>query len=91
MSDRTPAEAAAQAGLSIAVTASKIGVSRITVQRRMKSGSWPGGKFGKKWFVSQPFVDALVGAMTTSPSVDADAFAAQWMTDLQSETAGAVA
>jgi hypothetical protein len=80
LSHRTPAEALGhQAGLSIAEAADRIGLSKITVLRRMRSGAWPGGRCGAKWLVSQPFVDALVTALTTSAQVDVEVFAAEWM------------
>lgn len=79
VSDKTPGDAPAQAGLSIAEASAAIGLSKITVLRRMQNGSWPGGRVGAKWLVSQPFVDALVTAITTGPQVDADAFAVEWM------------
>lgn len=77
MSDKTPAEAGA--GYSIAETADVLGLSYVTVFRRMRSGAWPGGQCGTKWLVSRPFIDALAVAITTSPQVNAEAFAAEWM------------
>jgi excisionase family DNA binding protein len=87
LSDKTPADAGA--GYSIADAADVIGLSNITVLRRVSSGTWPGGRVGRKWLVSRPFVDALVLAITTCPQVNAEAFAAEWMG--RGERAGAVA
>lgn len=69
-----------RAGVSVAVTADAVGLSKITVLRRLKSGAWPGGKSGRKWLVSAPFVDALTTALTTTAQVDIEDFAAAWMT-----------
>jgi hypothetical protein len=93
LSDKTTAEAPGrQAGLSVAEAAAAIGLSKITVLRRMRSGAWPGGRCGAKWLVSQPFVDALVIALTTSAQVNVEVFAAEWMTRSESGApAGAVA
>lgn len=88
MSDQTPAEAPG-AGYSIADAADVIGLSNITVLRRVSAGTWPGGRVGRKWLVSRPFVDALVLAITTCPQVNAETFAAEWMA--RSATAEAVA
>ena len=91
MSNKTPAEAPG-AGYSIAEAADAIGLSGITVLRRVSAGTWPGGRVGRKWLVSRPFIDALAVAITTRPQVNAEAFAADWMAQGASATpAGAVA
>lgn len=90
MSDKTPAEAGA--GYSITEAATALALSKITVLRRVSSGAWPGGRCGRKWLVSRPFVDALVVAITTSAQVNTEAFAAEWMAQGDSAApAGAVA
>lgn len=80
MSDKTTAEAEAPgAGLSVAEAADALRVSYITVLRRVSSGAWPGGRCGRKWLVSRPFIEALAVAISTRPQVNAEAFAADWM------------
>jgi excisionase family DNA binding protein len=78
LSDKTPAEASG-AGLSITEAAAALRLSKITVLRRVSSGAWPGGQCGRKWLVSRPFIEALATAITTSPQVNAESFAAEWM------------
>jgi excisionase family DNA binding protein len=78
LSDKTPAGAGASYSITEAATA--LALSKITVLRRVSAGVWPGGRCGRKWLVSRPFIDALVVAITTSPQVNAEAFAAEWMT-----------
>jgi excisionase family DNA binding protein len=91
VSDKNPADAPGP-GYTIAEAADAIGLSDITVHRRVSSGKWPGGQVGRKWLVSRPFIDALAEAISTRPQVNAEALAAEWMA--RSETpapAGAVA
>lgn len=67
------------AGMSVTATSRKIGLSRSTVQRRLRKQQWPGGRSGRKWLVSTPFVHAAAAQLTASAHVDLDAFAAAWM------------
>lgn len=91
MSDKTPAEAPG-AGYSITEAATALALSKITVLRRVSAGTWPGGRVGRKWLVSRPFIDALAMAIETRPQVNAEAFAAEWMTRGESTApSGAVA
>lgn len=80
------------AGYTITEAASAIGLSGITVHRRVSAGTWPGGRVGRKWLVSRTFIDALAEAISTKPQVNAEAFAAEWMARGETGTpAGAVA
>lgn len=95
MTDKTSAEAPG-AGYSVAEAAAILGLSYVTVYRRMcgrdDRADWPGGRIGGKLLVSRPFVDALAVAIKTRPRVNADAFAAEWMARAEgAEPAGAVA
>jgi hypothetical protein len=67
------------AGTSVTDASSAIGLSRSTIQRRLRSKDWPGGKSGRKWLVSTPFVQAVTDLLRASPLFDVDAFAANWM------------
>jgi excisionase family DNA binding protein len=91
VSDKSPSDAPA-AGYTVTEAADAIGLSGITVLRRVSSGTWPGGRVGRKWLVSRAFIDALAEAITTRPQVNAETFAAEWMGRSGAPaTAGAVA
>ena len=66
------------AGLSVADASEAIGLSRITVLRRLNSGQWPGGRSGRKWLVNAAFVRAVEVGLG-SPQFDIEDFAAAWM------------
>jgi hypothetical protein len=66
------------AGLSVADASEAIGLSRITVLRRVKSGQWPGGRSGRKWLVNGAFVRAVEAGLS-SPQFAIEDFAAAWM------------
>jgi hypothetical protein len=66
--------------LSVAEASAALGTfSETTILRRLHAGQWPGGKSGRKWHVSQAFVDALLGAITSVPNLNVEEFAAAWM------------
>jgi len=67
------------AGVSVADASEAIGLSKITVLRRVKSGQWPGGRSGRKWLVSGEFVRAVEAGLS-SPQFAIEEFAAAWMT-----------
>jgi hypothetical protein len=67
------------AGVSVADASDAIGLSKITVLRRLKSGQWPGGRSGRKWLVSSEFVRAVEAGLS-SPQFAIEDFAATWMT-----------
>ena len=66
------------AGVSVADASDAIGLSRITVLRRMRAGQWPGGRSGRKWLVNAAFVRAVEAGLG-SPQFDIEVFAATWM------------
>lgn len=80
MSGKGPTDSSrCAAGVSVADASEAIGLSRITVLRRLKSGQWPGGRSGRKWLVSSGFVRAVEAGLG-SPQFDIEDFAAGWMT-----------
>jgi excisionase family DNA binding protein len=64
--------------VSVAEASEAIGLSKITVLRRLRSGQWPGGKSGRKWLVSSEFVRAVAAGLE-SPLFVVEDFAAAWM------------
>ena len=78
------------AGVSVADASEAIGLSKITVLRRLRSGQWPGGRSGRKWLVSSEFVRAVEVGLG-SPQFDIEVFAAGWMTRNSSPAPEAVA
>jgi len=80
LTDKLAATGSAHAaGMSVTATSRRIGLSRSTVQRRLRNQQWPGGRSGRKWLVSTPFVHAAAAHLTGSAHFDLDAFAAAWM------------
>jgi hypothetical protein len=77
-SDRTAA------GVSVADASDAIGLSRITVLRRMRAGQWTGGRSGRKWLVNAAFVRAVEVGLG-SPQFNIEDFAATWMARNTSE------
>jgi hypothetical protein len=64
--------------MSVADTSEAIGLSKITVLRRLRSGQWPGGRSGRKWLVNGAFVRAVETGLS-SPQFVIEDFAAAWM------------
>lgn len=87
MSDKTTAGAAIVAGkpadprelLPVAEVAEKLGISGMTVRRRIHSGAWPSGRCGRKLLLPRPFVEGLLLAINSGSRVSAEEFAAKWM------------
>lgn len=80
MSGKAPADGSRYAaGMSVTETSEAIGLSRPTILRRLRAGKWPGGKSGRKWLVSAPFVLAATSGLRVSPQFDVEEFAAEWM------------
>lgn len=77
------------AGVSVADASDAIGLSRITVLRRLRAGQWPGGRSGRKWLVSAEFVRAVEAGLE-SPQFDIEDFAAAWMARNSAPAAEAV-
>lgn len=65
--------------MSVSDAARMLGLSRITVLRRIKSGAWPGGRTGRKYLVNRPFAVSLAAEFGSGRNVDAEDFAAGWM------------
>ena len=66
------------AGVSVADASETIGLSKITVLRRVREGKWPGGRSGRKWLVNGAFVRAVETGLS-SPQFVIEDFAAAWM------------
>jgi len=66
------------AGVSVADASEAIGLSKITVLRRVREGRWPGGRSGRKWLVNGAFVRAVEAGLS-SPQFVIEDFAAAWM------------
>lgn len=87
MSDQTTARAAIVAGktvdarelLPVAEVAKKLGISGMTVRRRIHSRAWPGIKFGRKLMLPRSFVEGLLLAINSGSRLSAEEFATQWM------------
>lgn len=86
-----PAASAGAELMSVTETATMLSLSRMTVLRRIKSGAWPGGKTGRKYLVHRPFAVALAAEIGSGQNVNAERFAADWMTRNSAPAAGAVA
>ena len=79
MSGKPPVDSGrSAAGMSVADASEAIGLSRITVLRRVRSGQWPAGRSGRKWLVSSEFVRAVEAGLS-SPQFVIEDFAAAWM------------
>lgn len=79
MNGKTPGDSGrCAAGVSVADASEAIGLSKITVLRRLKSGQWPGGRSGRKWLVNGAFVRAVETGLS-KPQFEIEVFAAAWM------------
>lgn len=65
--------------LDVSETARLLGLSKMTVYRRIRSGNWPCGRSGRKWLVSNDFVHALAAELRSGRQVVVEEFAAIWM------------
>ena len=74
--------------MSVTEAAQMLRLSRMTILRRLKSESWPGGRSGRKYLLNRAFVVALAAEFGSGSNVVAEDFAAEWMTR---GAAGAVA
>jgi excisionase family DNA binding protein len=78
--ERKPSRIAGRASLvSISEAATLLGVSRMTVNRRIRSRSWPSGRVGRKHLLPLAFVEGAIAAIESGSGVDIDAFAATWL------------
>lgn len=79
MSGKRPSDSGrCAAGLSVADASEAIGLSKITVLRRVREGKWPGGRSGRKWLVNGAFIRAVEAGLSSS-QFEIEAFAAAWM------------
>jgi excisionase family DNA binding protein len=88
LSEMSPAATGGADLMSVTEAAAKLRLSRMTVLRRLKSESWPGGRSGRKYLLNSAFVNALAAEYGSRPNVVAEDFAAEWMAR---SAAGAVA
>ena len=75
----SPGRTTGGALVSITEAATLLGVSKMTVRRRIHSKSWPSGRCGKKHLLPRSFVDGAVAAIESGCGVDLDEFAAAWL------------
>jgi excisionase family DNA binding protein len=64
--------------LGIAEAAKLLGISRMTITRRIKDGTWPSGRCGRKHLIPRTFVLGAIAAVETGRQVNVDDFAAEW-------------
>jgi excisionase family DNA binding protein len=62
--------------LPISEAARMLGVSKMTVRRRIKSDSWPSGRCGTKHLLPRAFVEGAVAAV--GRGIDIETFAQTW-------------
>ncbi len=77
MSDQSP-DPAAGASLLVEVSeaARLLGLSKMTIYRRIRSGDWPSGRCGRKHLLPRAFVMGLVAEIASGRQVNADQYAA---------------
>lgn len=85
MSEMSPAVTGGAELMSVTEAATMLRLSRMTILRRLKSEKWPGGRSGRKYLLSRPFVVALAAEMGSGTCVVAEDFAAAWMARSTSE------
>ena len=88
MSEMSPVATGGADLMSVTEAATMLRLSRMTILRRLKSESWPGGRSGRKYLLNRAFVVALAAEFGSGRNVVAEDFAAAWMAR---NTAGAVA
>lgn len=84
MSDQSKQDAASAAGkpadlrelLPVSEVARTLGLSPMTVRRRIKSGAWPSGRCGRKHLIPREFVEGLLDAFKNGRQVVAEDYAA---------------
>lgn len=62
--------------LPVSEVAGLLGLSTMTVYRRIRSGQWPSGRSGRKHLIPRDFVEGLLAEMRTGRQVDAESYAA---------------
>lgn len=71
--------------LSISEASSVLGVSRMTIIRRIRSGAWRSGRCGRKHYLSRAFVDGAAAAVARG--IDIDAYAKTFFGEAAEEMA----
>jgi excisionase family DNA binding protein len=64
--------------LPIAQAAARLGISRMTVYRRIKSGAWPSGRCGRNYLIPRAFIEGLLAEISAGRQIDHMDFAAAW-------------
>lgn len=64
--------------LTISEVAVLLGVSPMTVRRRVQAGAWPSGRCGGQHLILREFVDDVIAEVRAGNHPDFDEFAAQW-------------
>lgn len=65
--------------LPVSEVAALLGLSTMTVYRRIRSGQWPSGRSGRKHLIPRNFVEGLLSEMRTGEQVNIEAYgAAAW-------------
>lgn len=63
--------------LPVSEVAGLLGVSKMTVYRRIRSGSWPSGRSGRKHLIPRGFVEGLIAEIEAGRQVIAEGYAAE--------------
>lgn len=77
----TPPDDDLQRLLSVTETALTLGLSKMTVTRKLKAGSWPSSRCGRKHLIPRAFVDGLVKAIESGRARTFEDFASAWMAE----------
>lgn len=73
--------------LPVSEVAGLLGLSKMTIYRRIRSGAWPSGRCGRKHLIPHAFIAGLISEIAAGRQVVAEEYAAvAWPT----RTAGAV-
>ncbi|WP_165975235.1 helix-turn-helix domain-containing protein [Actinomadura rubrisoli] len=65
--------------LTISEVAQILGISTMTVRRRVQAGAWPSGRCGGQHLILREFVDDVIAEVRAGRHPDFDVFAAQWL------------
>ena len=73
--------------LPVSEVAAVLGLSTMTVYRRIRSGQWPSGRSGRKHLIPRTFVEGLLAEMRTGAQVNIEAYGASSWPAKTGETA----
>ena len=62
--------------LPVSEVAALLGLSTMTVYRRIRSGQWPSGRSGRKHLIPRNFVEGPLDEMRTGEQVNIEAYGA---------------